>query len=89
MTYDKEKLDKKNREVLERNIEGSREVIEAKEAHDEREHEPNLDAPPPVPKDDPRYGDQKVRPGQDNVPRGGSTGGQIRTGGGFKSSRDG
>lgn len=86
MTYDKERLDKENKDVLKRNIEQSQELIDAneREAQTRGNSDPNITRPP---KDDPRHTDQSVLPDQENVPAGGTTGGQMNTGGGFKSSR--
>lgn len=66
-------------EVTRRNIEKSREVLAAKE-----ERDPERERPPFT---DPRHGDDSVPPRQDDVPRGGSSGGEIALGSGYKSSR--
>ncbi|HET8625785.1 MAG TPA: hypothetical protein VFL91_00085 [Thermomicrobiales bacterium] len=74
-----ERLSDEAAEVTQRNIEKSRELIEAKQERDRERERP--------PFTDPRHGDDSVPPGQDDVPRGGSSGGEIALGGGYKSSR--
>ena len=81
MHYDKDKLDKENREILERNIEQSEALIEEnkREASTRGDSEPGINR---APKDDPQHSDPHVPPGQENVPAGGTTGGHIRRGSG-------
>lgn len=68
-------------EVVQRNVEQSRELLEAK--HREQEQR---EAEPPQ-SDDSLGSDQQVIPGQDNVSAGGTTGAQMNLGGGFRSGR--
>ena len=58
-------------DVLERNIRESRKLL------DKRAREREQGEVPRPPRDDPRYADQSVPPGQNNTPAGGTTGGEM------------
>ncbi len=80
----RESLDEEGRRVLERNIAESQRLIEAsKEPKPQRS---GGEVPNPT-KTDPRHADRSVPEGQVDVPLGGSSGGEIATGGGFDSDR--
>lgn len=92
MNFDAERTPDEQRqetddEVLRRNIEQSRELIEAKRRHREEEVEAREGGRGPIerpPRDDPRFSDQSVAPGQPDTPAGGSSGSEENLGGGYK-----
>jgi hypothetical protein len=77
MTYDKERLDQENRDVLARNIKGSQEVIRAKEAKQTAGN-----SNPPL-QDEP--GSMPDTPPTADVPAGGTSGGEQNLSGGYRS----
>lgn len=90
MNFDDERTPDEQRQetdddVLRRNIEQSRELIEAKRR--QREEEVQGHGRGPIerpPRDDPRFNDQSVAPGQPDTPAGGSSGSEENLGGGYK-----
>lgn len=84
MTGERQQLSQEKAEILQRNLDQARELLA-------RKHERSHEAPPAEnqrpPEDDSRPLGNAGAPNQEDVPVGGTSGGEMNRGGGFKSGR--